>query len=818
MITEIHCIYPKRLDMIKTTPFQAFFKSTFLLTMVVVTLNFSSRAQLVTSTAMTPQQLVNNVLVGTGVNVSNITYTGSANAIGEFDGSNCNVGIASGILLTTGTVLNTNTMGIPEGPHGPNNEPGAGIDNNEPGDPLLTALGGAPSFNAARLEFDFVPTSDSIKFNFVFASEEYLEFVNAGVNDAFGFFVSGPNPAGGNYANQNIALVPGTTTPVTIDNVNSTVNSAYYIDNGDGSTAPFNASNTYIQYDGLTTVMTAEAHVICGQTYHIVILISDIGDGVLDSGVFLEAGSFSSNASVQISSELSFQGSVANDSTLYEGCTDATLWFVRNDSLNYTQTYTIDVLGSATSGVDYSGVPGSITFLPGEDSTSITLSTILDYLTEGTETVQIGITVPSNCGTPNRDSVILYIEDVDSLDVNVNASQAFCPGDTLTLNASVTGGRIGYSYLWHNGTTGSTTTVWPTSDTTFYVTVTDTCGSSKTDTIHITTTPPPPLALVVDGDTTLSCKNVLLDLLATATDGYGGYVYNWSNGGSSNQISIQAIVTTTYTVTVTDACGFTVTDSAVITINEPPLFSSITADTTICLGDSVKLVATGIGGVGSDYGYTWSTGQTDSVIYVSPNTTTEYHVAISDLCGYDKAWDTVTVNVIETQASFHPNGSFFEENIPIQFINTSTAADAYFWDLDIETSTLENPEAVYPEGGFYNILLVATNTQYGCVDSATLQIKVQPEFFFYVPNAFTPNGDGLNDQFSVEFTGDLQQYEMLIFNRWGEAFFQTNDPNGFWDGTYNGSPSPIGVYVYKINLTNHRGEYKEYIGHVTIVR
>ncbi|KXJ04386.1 hypothetical protein AC249_AIPGENE9558, partial [Exaiptasia diaphana] len=169
----------------------------------------TSHAQLVTSNAMTPQQLVNNVLIGGGVTASNIQYTGSANAIGHFDGVNCNVGLDSGIILTTGTILD---VPADQGPHGPNDLGGAGVDNNEPGEPLLAAAAGNPSFNAAKLEFDFVPQSDTIKFNYVFASEEYLEFVGGTVNDAFGFFISGPNPAGGNYTNQNIALIPGTTT------------------------------------------------------------------------------------------------------------------------------------------------------------------------------------------------------------------------------------------------------------------------------------------------------------------------------------------------------------------------------------------------------------------------------------------------------------------------------------------------------------------------------------------------------------------------------------------------------------------------------
>ena len=96
-----------------------------------------------------------------------------------------------------------------------------------------------------------------INFNYVFGSEEYPEFVNAGFNDAFGFFLSGPNPTGGMYVDQNLAIVPGTAnTPVSIFNVNNVSNSAYYVDNGDGFTAPQNSDPTVIQFDGFTTPLT----------------------------------------------------------------------------------------------------------------------------------------------------------------------------------------------------------------------------------------------------------------------------------------------------------------------------------------------------------------------------------------------------------------------------------------------------------------------------------------------------------------------------------------------------------------------------------
>lgn len=226
--------------------------------------------------------MVQNVLLGTGVTATNITFTGAFNAtykaIGSFNvvGGN-NLGINSGVVLTTGVVTGVN------GPSGPNNASGSGIDNLEPGNAYLTSVAGVTTENAAILEFDFVSQSDSIKFKYVFGTDEYMEYVSGNYADVFAFVLSGVTvlmPA------HNIALIPGTTTPVTAINVNANSNSQYYVDNE-------NPAGPVCEYDGFTTVLTAREAVQCGQTYHIKLMVADAIDGIVDAGVFLEAGSFS---------------------------------------------------------------------------------------------------------------------------------------------------------------------------------------------------------------------------------------------------------------------------------------------------------------------------------------------------------------------------------------------------------------------------------------------------------------------------------------------------------------------------------------------
>lgn len=762
---------------------------------------------------MTPQQLVNNVLIGGGVTASNIQYTGSANAIGHFDGINCNVGLDSGIILTTGTILD---VPAGQGPQGPNDLTGAGVDNNEPGEPLLAAAAGNPSFNAAKLEFDFVPQSDTIKFNYVFASEEYLEFVGGTVNDAFGFFISGPNPAGGNYTNQNIALIPGTTTTIDINNVNATSNSAYYVDNGDGNTAPQNGSNQYIQYDGRTTVLEARAVVTCGETYHIVIAISDIGDGILDSGVFLEAASFSSPG-IEISSDLSFQGTAGNDSTLFEGCTDATLWFVRTDSIPFSQTVPLGISGTATNGTDYTGIPNAITFPPGQDSVSITMSALFDGIAEGLETIQVNISVPTNCAFNIEDSIIIYIQDVDSLQVGLPQQTTQCPNSNVTLTPTVTGGNANYDYLWNTGETTQTIQVNPSTTTSYHVTVTDTCGQVASDTTLVTVQTVTPVQVTIDNDTLVHCPNLPIDLDAIATNGYGGNTFVWSTGATTQQVTVQPATTTIYSVTVTDQCGFTATDSATVTIQEIPLFVDAGRDQTICKGDTVNLHAVASGGFGTNYSYKWSTNEVTQGITVQPNTTTEYIVQAADECGEYKASDTVVVHVNIVQAAFVASG-VLEENLPIHFTNLSVGATSYFWDFgNSETSTETHPSTIYDSDGGYLVMLVAVNDTNGCVDTLIQGLNINPEFFFYAPNTFTPDGDEFNQNFFGVGTG-IASYRMQIFDRWGELIFETNDAQEYWDGTYKGRIASTGTYVYKFRIKNLRDEVKEYVGHVQLLR
>ena len=232
--------------------------------LLLTVISFSAKAQITVTNTLTPAELVNTILLGNGVSATNIKYNGSlinANSIQSnvsyFNSNSTLFPLTDGVLLTTGT----GNIAV-----GPNNLGGASNTGTTPiiSDADLTSIANPTSIeNGATIEFDFVATSDSISFQYIFASEEYPEFALSSYNDVFGFFLSGPGIAG-TYSSSavNLAILPTTSTGtnnVTINNVNATTNSAYYVNNNTSA-----AYGTAIQYDGTTVTLTSKAQVICG--------------------------------------------------------------------------------------------------------------------------------------------------------------------------------------------------------------------------------------------------------------------------------------------------------------------------------------------------------------------------------------------------------------------------------------------------------------------------------------------------------------------------------------------------------------------------
>jgi outer membrane protein OmpA-like peptidoglycan-associated protein len=262
-------------------------------------------------TMQAAQDLILKEFLQGGVTIKNIRYSGAKRAIGHFECFTDSFPIKEGILLTTGDAASI---------EGPNfNIEKTGV-NDFPGDMTLTAIAQGRTFDACVVEFDFIPASENIAFDYIFASEEYPEYVNSAFNDVFAFMVSRVD----SFQTFNIAFLPGTKEPITVNNVNHLKNAKFFIENPapsilnlikhglvkmpDTRNRKDDNKSDYvrdqiqcktflcklIQYDGFTRMLTAKAKVVPGKVYHFKIAIADVKDDILDSGVLLRAHSFRS--------------------------------------------------------------------------------------------------------------------------------------------------------------------------------------------------------------------------------------------------------------------------------------------------------------------------------------------------------------------------------------------------------------------------------------------------------------------------------------------------------------------------------------------
>ncbi len=441
-------------------------------------------------------------------------------------------------------------------------------------------------------------------------------------------------------------------------------------------------------------------------------------------------------------------------------------------------------------------------------------------------------------GLPNNGPFVLTVTDVNgcinstTIIVVVNplpvvgiSGATVCANTTINLNANG-----GTTYNW-SGPSGFSSNVQnpviananPVMAGVYNVTVTNVNGCVNSNFTNVIVNPLPTPTAANSGPL---CLNQLLSLSAT-----GGLNYSWSGpggffvAGQSPTITANSLnMSGNYTVTVTDNIGCLGTAVTLITINPLPNVAIVTGVSKGCVPLCVTFTcATSPGAT-----VNWSFGDGASAGGISCGncfkTASNYTVTsnVTDLNGCNNS-NTYPVNVYPipiADFNFAPLRPI--ENVDeVIFTDASYAATIVSWNWYLTNnanhqSTFQNPSFTYPEAGTYPVVLVVKSDK-GCMDTIIKLIIIGEDYGIYVPNAFTPNGDGLNDIFQPKGFG-VTKYEFSVFDRWGEKIFLTNSFDKGWDGTINGLNAKDDVYAWRIKLTNVFGKSHELTGHVTLIK
>lgn len=807
-----------------------------------------AQAQLVIDDVVTAAQLVDK-LVGNGVVTLNPVLTCKTECAAVFDGPS-NLGIDSGILLVTGKAK---TGGGATGVDAPANL-GMGSLFMGPGDAELTSMliaSGASSTNtnnACVLEFDFVPAGDTVKFEYVFGSEEYPEYACSQFNDVFGFLISGPGIVSNISTlptRRNIALVPGTTNiPIAINTVNSgpgifgTLSNctdmgpgspftSFYVDN-------LNPVGQHVVFDGFTTVLTAIQNVSPCDTYHLKMAVADVSDGSLNSGVFIKAGSLTS-----VGLTAGAQGmnvNVSDTAFIVRGCPPATVTIARDAAAALPLTVPYVLGGDAVNGVDYETLSGSVTIPANETVGTIEVKALPIPTTGANKIAKIYFTSPYTCnGNPViLDSAIVSIQDSILLSASVGDT-GICLGQQLNIDI-VTDTIYGpLEYEWTPTTNVTSNSIdyasieFPLPGFYFYqykvrIPSLDTNCRVSTASFNVEVQD---INVNLGGDSSI-CSYDRLQMFAEVfpQDTGGIYQYTWTPADIFNDPTAIApyikpnSYSTDVMVTVRTDLGCIGRDTMVLTVN-PGAFINVTpADTAICPGELVRpIVSSSLENIPlqPNYEYEWSpvnSYENETAIDQNfrPESNTLYRLLVRNEFGcIDTSFVDVTV---------HPNAVVNLPDSVVMWLGESysmapvTNATYFNW---FPVSGISDPNISNP------VFNPEVNTRYfytattdeGCVFRDSIDVIVRQDGVVNMPNAFNPN----NATFKPVFRGNFSLMAFEIYDRWGNMVYSSSNVDQGWDGTVNGVPSQLGVYVYVIKLNNDQnGSVVQKSGNVTLIR
>ncbi len=672
---------------------KVFMKKLLLLSFFSLTI-FQSIGQVTTTVNPTIAQLQQK-LSGNGITITGLTITCPTDAYALYSGGTGDLAtLPSGILLTTGTatdVAGPNTNDLDQ-------------DNGAAGSALGNTLAGSTppfggTYDACYLKFIITPSCNTLSINYVFASEEYPEYSVGSINDVFGFVIDGPNPSGGNYTQKNIATLPGTTTPVSIQNVNNgtmntgpCVNCAYY-----------NGNPTGMAYDGCTTVLTASTAVTPCSQYTMTIGVWDDSDGIIDSGVFLDVNGLSCVGSPTLTT-------AASPSVICSA-----------------QTVTLTAGGGIAGGTYTWTAPAGGGLVTNTGQTVTANPTV-------TTTYTLSYSDINTCpGIPLTEVVTVTVSPLPAFTAVQSPTGSICPGQSVTLTAN---GGAG-TYSWTPGTSLSTTTnsvtvASPTITTTYTVTRSvGSCSSFTTITVNVSSTS----TIAITPATSTICAGQSMTLSTTGTAPFVWTASSGTNPPSTATVVVTPTTTTTYTVL---AGPGTCTAQATATVSVIPAFTiSVTPPSVfLCNGSTSTLTASGA------TNYTWTpfyglNAYTGANVVANPTVTTTYTITgVNGTCT-NSTTATVSVAIVNTSVTASsPN--YCSGSTPVTL--TGSGATTYSWAPGSSlTSTSGTTVGATPS---VTTIYTVTGSTGTCSSSNTISINgfVSPTITITPPGTVICNG------------------------------------------------------------------------------
>lgn len=421
----------------------------------------------------------------------------------------------------------------------------------------------------------------------------------------------------------------------------------------------------------------------------------------------------------------------------------------------------------------------------------------------GTNTTELTVVGSNACGDDS--STVLVV--VGTLDISISEDSEICPGESIELSAM---GGANYSWTPESGLSDpnvSNPVASPSSSTTYNVEIITEEGCAVTEEVVITVLPPAP---VLSGDDSkASCNGVPVTLFVEGAD-----EYQWSppEGLSSTTIATpeaNPVENTTYTVVGSNSCG---EDSFQITVLVSSIDISIETDSVVCANEPFFLRASGANN------YVWQPSHLVFDLYSAETQAEIDQPSVITVRGIDSlgcsGMESVLVNTYPRVPFRIGNDRVINYGEEITLETFSSFPISWEENPYISCTSCNNPTVFPPETTTY---IGEITTEFGCPERDSLTVYVRGEL--YVPNAFTPDGDGLNDIFKAEGL-DIVKFNMKIFNRWGELIFESDDINQGWNGSSGNDSyySPPGIYQYIIIAQEHKGEVFEYRGHVYLLR